>query len=1278
MGKFFIHIYNYFERHKGLMYTTLIIWVAVMAFFASKIRFEENITRIFPNTENSENIIKVFDNLRVKDKIVVMFSADDPEKTDDALLIAGATQFKEKIEESIGKTHISNILFKAGSDLRTNMMDMVYNNLPIYLTEEDYLRLDTILTVEKIAATMQRNYTNLISPAGMVMRDYIMRDPVGLGGPVLQRLQDFQLDASYELHDGYIFSQDGKTLLMFLTPTFEMGNTRDNDLLVSEIEKQIKLTEESTPELSVEYFGGPSVSVYNARQIKWDTILTLTIALIIIITFIFLVFKNKRSIPLMLAPVIFGGLFALFIIYLVKGSISAIAVGAGSVVLGIALSYSIHMVAHQNHVSSIRQLISELAYPLTVGSFTTICAFLGLLFTSSELLQDFGLFAAMSLIGTTLFCLIYLPHFLKPAKEQKEGRVLKFIEKINAYEFDRNKWLVGGIILLTIVCLFTSKKVGFNEDMMALGYEPKHLKEAEQKLTGLFENSQSTIYFVSTGQTEDEAIKTYNTTNQKLEELRGEAIISNYASADRFIVSDKIKEERIERWNTYWTPEKKAYVQTALNEEAAKLRFKASAFDPFFAWLDSDFSTVETNNNDYLSEFKSGKDDFVMLISQVQLDKNDKEEIYARFADDKNMVIFDRSYFTNEFMSTINDDFNLVLYISSFLIFFGLLISFGRIELTLISFLPMLISWVIIIGIMGIFGIQFNIVSIILSTFIFGIGDDFSIFIMDGLQSKYRTGKKILNSHKTAIFFSAFTIIVGMGSLVFAKHPALQSISWLSLLGMIVVVLVSYTLEPIIFRWLISNPTSKGKAPYTLMTMISTILLYLTFVVGCLLIRLSIILMYLIPISRKKKQQAVCWQICMATRFILFVAYFIQIRKINISKELFDKPSLFIANHQSFMDILTVLSLSPKMVMVTNKWVWKSPVFGAVIRYAGFIYTGEGYENNLKQIKQKIDEGYSVLIFPEGTRSYDGKIKRFHKGAFYTAEELKLDIVPIVLYGTGNTISKDQPFFIKKGTIAVKVLPRIKPNDTTFGIDYRERVKKIGRYFREEYQKVFDEYNTTQNHYFYQRLVQNYIYKGPIVEWYVRVKVKMENRYRQFDELIPKQARITDIGCGYGMLDYMLMMLSPEREITGIDYDNDKIELAQHGFLRKKQQLSFTESDALTYDVPESDVFILNDMLHYMSYDKQEALLKKCAAKLSPNGMIIVRDGNKSETEKQKRTKLTEIFSTKIFRFNKTQEELCFTSDEQLNAIAMQCGMQVESYKNDDITSNTIFIFRYK
>lgn len=74
-------------------------------------------------------------------------------------------------------------------------------------------------------------------------------------------------------------------------------------------------------------------------------------------------------------------------------------------------------------------------------------------------------------------------------------------------------------------------------------------------------------------------------------------------------------------------------------------------------------------------------------------------------------------------------------------------------------------------------------------------------------------------------------------------------------------------------------------------------------------------------------------------------------------------------------------------------------------------------------LRDKVKQGYSVIVFPEGTRSQDGKIGRFHKGAFFLAEQLKLDILPILVYGNGLVSSKRQPLYIKKGIAGFKGSP---------------------------------------------------------------------------------------------------------------------------------------------------------------------------------------------------------------------------------------------------------------
>ena len=1282
MTQFFIGLYDYFERHKILFYLSLISCVLLMGFFALQVRFEENITQFFPDTKDSQNTIKVFDNLKIKDKIIIMLSsADTCHQVEPDSLIEAAGQLQQTLTEKAGGTLIKGIFAQIDQSLIGGATDFVYEHLPLFLTDTDYQRFDSLLTEKGIQAIMQKNYTNLLSPAGIALRSYILRDPLGLGSEALKHLQDFQLEANYEIYDEHIFSKDGSTLLMFITPVFSTGSTGKNDELIKILEEELQHVQGESPTIRAEYFGGPSVGVYNARQIKKDTILTSSLALLIIIVFISLVFKRKRSIPLIITPVLFGGLFALFLIFFIKGSISAIAVGAGSAVMGIALSYSIHMLAHQNHVSTVQQLIKEIAYPLTVGSFTTIGAFMGLIFTSSDLLRDFGLFASLALVGTTLFCLIYLPHFLKGQADVKQGCILRIIEKINAYSYEKNKWLVGGILLITVICLFTSQKVGFNNDMMSLNYEPQHLKQSEEKLMQLFDNGEKTVLFVSVGKDMNQATETYAMTNQKLSALKDQGLIKDYASASQFLISPQEQQLRLKKWKDYWTDEKQQQIREQLETAAAEYRFRPGSFEPFYQWLNQPFGEYHyTAQEDDLSgkllnEWQTSADSITMLISQIRISDQNKETVYQNFSKTQDVVIFDRSYFANKWVSAINDDFYLILYISSFLIFFALWFSYGRIELTLMSFLPMLVSWVIILGLMGILGIEFNIINIILSTFIFGIGDDFSIFIMDGLQNKYRTGQKVLNSHKTAIFFSAFTTVVGMGALVFAKHPALQSISLISILGMIAVVLVAYTIQPLIFRFFIAGPASKGLPPYTLIGLIRTVLLFLLFFIGCIFLRVLIAVLYLVPVRKSSKQRLVCRLIQITCKGILLLATAVKKEHINKANERFQHPAIIIANHQSFIDILVLLSLSSKILMVTNHWVWHSPFFGAIIRYVDFYYIGEGYEQYMERMRKKVKEGYSIAIFPEGTRTYNGKMKRFHKGAFYLAETLQLDILPILLYGNNKIIAKAQPFNIRKGIIYTEILPRIPADDLSFGTTYQERTKRISAYMKEGYARICREKNTTDNPAFYEALIQNYIYKGPVVEWYIRIKVKMERNYRLFNRLIPAQGQITDIGCGFGPLCYMLSMLSEDRDILGIDYDEDKIALAQHGWLRN-EHLQFRHGNALEYPLPESDVFILNDMLHYMSYEHQRTLLLKCADRLRSQGMIIIRDGNSANTSKHRLTRFTELLSTRIFNFNRTAGELHFTTETQLRKIAVTCGMNVEIIPNDKYTSNTIYIFR--
>jgi len=366
---------------------------------------------------------------------------------------------------------------------------------------------------------------------------------------------------------------------------------------------------------------------------------------------------------------------------------------------------------------------------------------------------------------------------------------------------------------------------------------------------------------------------------------------------------------------------------------------------------------------------------------------------------------------------------------------------------------------------------------------------------------------------------------------------------------------------------------------------------------------------------------------------------------------------------------------------MAKDWVYRSPLFGMVVRYVGYIFSEDGTEENITNIKAKMNEGYSIMIFPEGSRSSDGNLNRFHKGAFYLAEKLNADIQPVMIHGAGDVSPKNE-MMVKDGTINVKALSRIYANDLTWGNDYRSRQKSITLYFKEQYKKFKDEREDAD--YLWRKIYYNYIFKGPVLEWYGRIKWNLEKKnYDFYNSCIGNRLLITDLGCGYGFMDLFLHYKNVERKIVAVDYDEDKIAIASNVW-NKNNNLQFKSEDITKTDIQSSDVIFLNDVLHYLKTESQELVLQKCAQALElvlqkcaqallPEGIIFIRDGI-SDDIKHENTKFTELLSTKLFSFNKKTNDLNFFNADFIYQFAKKHNLKVEEHKHSNKTSNRLFV----
>ncbi|MGN6214714.1 1-acyl-sn-glycerol-3-phosphate acyltransferase [Parafilimonas sp.] len=1278
MEKLFTRIYYYLKEHRPVLFISFLASLAIIAFFAARIHFEEDISKVLPHDKKIEKLNQVFQNSKFADKLVITVSLKDSAAAQPDSLIDFTDTLVAHINETL-QPYISKINYKADDDVALLLFNTINNNLPVYLGEKDYRAIDSLIEPNNLQQTLQQDFKTLVSPAGLALKNMISNDPVGISFIGLKKVQHLQYDENYQLYNNYIITKDEKHLLIFITPKYPSANTGENENFLTGLDTIIhKLT--SNSHIDVSYFGAAAVAAGNAQQLRKDTLYTQGITVLFLIFFIGFYFRKKSAPLLVLIPVVYGALFSLAVIYFLKGSISVIALGTGSVILGIAVNYSLHVFNHYRHTKNIEEVIKDLAFPLTLGSFTTIGGFLCLEFVQSEILKDLGLFAAFSLIGAALCSLIFLPHFIRSKKTvHAKEHTSSFIDRLAAYHPERNKIFLIVIGLLTIVFLFKAGDVQFESDMTQVNYMSDDLKTAQAKLDAINQFSLTSVYVVADGKNLNEALQNNEKLAAVVDSLQQKGLIKKSSGVSSLIISDSLQQKRIAFWNVYWTPEKKQRLLETLEKEGRALGFSATAFDNFKTLLNKNYTPIQpaelseirkTFLDDYITE-KPGATNVVTLL---KVSPQNKPVVYKTFENNAGITVLDKQYLADTMATIINADFNRIALMSSLLVCVVLLVTYGRIELALISFIPMLISWVWILGIMAITNTEFNIINIIVSALIFGLGDDYSIFIMDGLLQQYKTGKKNLSSFKSSIFLSAITTVAGLGILIFAKHPALRSIAFISVTGIICVVLISQVLIPFLFNIFITNRTRKKYLPWTLWSFSSSIFAFTYFALGSIVIIPFGIVLIKLNLFNKEKGKHIYHVIF--SKFVWSVAYIMMnIKKVivNPHNEDFSKPAVIICNHQSFLDILWTAMLNPKLILLTNRWVWRSPVFGIAIRMADYYPVAKGIENSIDLLRDRVNNGYSIVIFPEGTRSVDWKINRFHKGAFYLAEQLNIDILPIVIDGTGYTLTKND-FFLKDGLITLTFLPRIKAGDTSYGTTYSERTKTISRYFKNTYNEL-----KIQNHtpaHFKQQLIYNYIYKGPVLEWYMRIKLRLEKYYELVNSLVPKKGKILDLGCGYGFMDYALYFASEHRVITGIDYDEEKIAVANTCF-SKDDNINFIAADASKFSFEKYDAIIMSDVLHYLDETAQRKLIKNCCDSLNDDGMLLIRDANTDLKSRHFYTKLSEFFSTKFIGFNKTSgNSLNFFSEQLVKETAALNNMSCVNIENSKYTSNVMYVLK--
>ncbi len=787
--------------------------------------------------------------------------AENSQTTPEETLIDAADRFAEMVQERDTAKWLSQVVSEI--DVAQMMDRQVWwvEHAPYLLTSADWTHIDSAMrTPHFVNRQLHAAQSEMMLPTSGWQSASLAQDPLNLFSAPARRLLETRTNLHYDLHEGHIFSPDHRWCVVMLT-TNAQGTATDVQARLKHLLEDVAQTVEQeasapknaptelekntekqphhaqlTPHIRVQIIGAPTIAVGNAEQIKRDSTWAIAVAVVLTLGILLYTLRRVRHLLLIVLTVGFGWLVGLCVLSFTTSTVSLIVLGISSVIIGIAVNYPLHFLTHLPHAGSIRQNLRELVAPLLIGNVTTVGAFAALIPLHSVALRDLGVFAAAMLVGTIAFVLVALPHLVKapattttvhssPSQGEVENLEVASVPMRKTSPCYRTLGL-GIALIATLLLGWTGRNVEFDANLAHLNYLSSEQRTLFGELAQLrqADTLHEPLYIAHRARTLEEALALREQKESTIAPMIRKVKDATVQSVAPYLASAGEQAARLARWKAF-VQENGTALRQQTTQEAAKLGFAPQAFAPFDSLLRRDFRPINaaqclTMGEDALAPLvaRDGKGRYIVttvvnvprgeaealkqqLDDALRLSMSHAKAPKAVEEDTESVWTFTPKSMNEGVARHLSQDFSYIGWVCGAIVFGFLWLSFRRFSVAVLAFFPMVVSWLWILGSMSVFGLSFNLVNVILATFIFGQGDDYSIFVTEGLLYEYTYGRKLLAAYKRSILLSAVIMLIGVGTLAFAQHPALSSLGGLTIVGMGSVVAATLLLPAPVFSW---------------------------------------------------------------------------------------------------------------------------------------------------------------------------------------------------------------------------------------------------------------------------------------------------------------------------------------------------------------------------------------------------------------------------------------------------------------------------------------------
>ncbi|XTP68555.1 putative exporter [Parelusimicrobium proximum] len=689
-------------------------------------------------------------------------------RTEDPAYLAGAAAIAAE-----SAAHIPHIKKAPATD--GGFILSYYYYLPNIWSAELEQKVSALLDPEAVRESVESGIMHLMGPEGAAMKDFILADPIGMLGPASDYLKALNITSgSLDFSGGMLTSKDGKTALLIYDTDDDSFDRASAAALTSEVDKINFLLDGKGRVFTM---GAARYTQENNDIIAKDVKRILILSVVLMLAIFLIFFRERYALFIYLVPVLVLVPSAVFT-WLIFGSISGITLGFGSVLMGLAIDYSVYMyfAFKASSPSSDKKTVARaMLHPIMLSAATSIISFTALYFSSIPLFKQIGVFAVGGLAYALFIAFVAGPVIFKLRGERDKG--------LNIHNSLTPRAAVAITAAILLAGAVSVKFLRFDTSLDSLNTVSEEFvkdREVFDALTGDAQTKSSLLFVF--GDTREDALDK----SAALSDL----VMRPLALSD-ILVSQNTAERNVERWRLFWNAERTAKLEREIKSAASEYGIKAEAYEPFFTFLKTARRPERAEQFD-LTRVYNPFTSFEGREAVVHVVDGDGFELPDIFEQDS-VFVSQNLIQAGLFYSVMHTVFIIIAVV--FLIDFVLLMFMLKdSRLVLLAFVPILCALSVISVISVVFGVKVNLFSLFSIPLIIGLAVDYAIFIIH---------QKISSAElhpSRAVTAAALLSIAGFGALIAAEHKVLFAIGLTITIGITAALIVSVYLLPAIMK----------------------------------------------------------------------------------------------------------------------------------------------------------------------------------------------------------------------------------------------------------------------------------------------------------------------------------------------------------------------------------------------------------------------------------------------------------------------------------------------